>query len=130
MRYWNMRKIYLAFLAGIVLVLPYGHVSALALSDIQLHSSLNQILDARVLLLAVDRDELGSLQIDINENTEIAAVQGNVKLKPAIKENENGYYIEITSEDVIKEPVLRFSLELNWSKGHLIREYSLLIDPR
>lgn len=125
-----MRKIYLAFLAGIVLVLPYGHVSALALSDIQLHSSLNQILDARVLLLAVDRDELGSLQIDINENTEIAAVQGNVKLKPAIKENENGYYIEITSEDVIKEPVLRFSLELNWSKGHLIREYSLLIDPR
>ena len=125
-----MRKIYLAFLAGIVLVLPYGHVSALALSDIQLHSSLNQILDARVLLLAVDRDELGSLQININENTEIAAVQGNVKLKPAIKENENGYYIEITSEDVIKEPVLRFSLELNWSKGHLIREYSLLIDPR
>ena len=125
-----MRKIYLAFLAGIVLVLPYGHVSALALSDIQLHSSLNQILDARVLLLAVDRDELGSLQIDINENTEIAAVQGNVKLKPAIKENENGYYIEITSEGVIKEPVLRFSLELNWSKGHLIREYSLLIDPR
>ena len=124
-----MRKILSTFLAVFVLGLPCQPVWSLALSDIQLNSSLNQVLDARVLLLAIDSDELGSLQINIDQNTE-GANQSNVKLTPKVMENENGYYISITSQDVIKEPVLSFSLELNWSKGHLIREYSLLIDPR
>ena len=118
------------FLAILVLVLPYQHVYALALSDIELKSSLNQILDARVLLLEINKDELGSLQVNIDEDKELAANQGSVKLKPEIKQNENGYYISITSQDVIKEPILKFSLDLSWSKGHLIREYSLLLDPR
>ena len=125
-----MRKIFATLLAALVLVIPIQHVWALSLSDIELKSSLNQVLDARVLLLEVNREELGSLQMNIHENTEIAANQGYIKLTPELKENKNGYYINITSQDVIKEPVLDFSLELNWSKGHLIREYSLLIDPR
>ncbi|MBF8268600.1 MAG: pilus assembly protein FimV, partial [Gammaproteobacteria bacterium] len=62
-----------------------------------------------------------SLQVRINDNP---------NLKYEIKENENGHYISITSRDVVKEPVMNFSLEVTWSKGHLIREYSLLIDPR
>ena len=125
-----MRKILSTFLAVIALVLPYQHVSALALSDIELKSSLNQILDARVLLSGITQDELGSLKINIDQNSELAADQSSIKLTPELKQNENGYYISITSKDVIKEPVLSFSLELNWSKGRLIREYSLLIDPR
>ena len=118
------------FPALLVLMLPYQHVSALALSDIELKSSLNEILDARVLLLEINKDELGSLQVDIDKNSELAANQGSVKLKPEIKQNKNGYYIKITSQNVIKEPILKFSLDLTWSKGHLIREYSLLLDPR
>ena len=125
-----MRKILSTFLAVIALVLPYQHVSALALSDIELKSSLNQILDARVLLSGITQDELGSLKINIDQNSELAADQSSIILTPERKQNENGYYISITSKDVIKEPVLSFSLELNWSKGRLIREYSLLIDPR
>ena len=125
-----MRKILSTFLAVIVLVLPYQHVSALALSDIELKSSLNQILDARVLLSGITPDELGSLKISIDQNSELAADQSSIILTPELKQNENGYYISITSKDVIKEPVLSFSLELNWSKGRMIREYSLLIDPR
>lgn len=118
------------FLAILVLVLPYQHVYALALSDIELKSSLNQILDARVLLLEINKDELGSLQVNIDKNKELGANQSDVNLKPEIKQNKNGYYIKITSRKVIKEPILKFSLDLNWSKGHLIREYSLLLDPR
>ena len=125
-----MRKILSTFLAVIMLVLPYQHVSALALSDIELKSSLNQILDARVSLLGITRDELGSLQINIDQDKELAADQSSIKLTPKLEQNENGYYISITSKNVIKEPVLSFSLEINWSKGRLIREYSLLIDPR
>ena len=125
-----MRKILSTFLAVIMLVLPYQHVSALALSDIELKSSLNQILDARVSLSGLTQDELGSLQINIDQNTDPDADQSSIKLTPKLEQNENGYYISITSKNVIKEPVLSFSLEINWSKGRLIREYSLLIDPR
>lgn len=125
-----MRKKLSTFLLVFVLAIPCQHVWALALSDIQLNSSLNQVLDARVLISGIEQEELGSLQINIDQSTQAAADQSYVKLTPEIKENENGYYISITSRDVIKEPVLSFSLELNWSKGHLIREYSLLIDPR
>ena len=116
-----MRKILSTSIAMLVTALPSPSLMALSLSDIELKSALNQILDARVLLLAVDKDELGSLQININDNA---------NLKYEIKENENGHYISITSRDVVKEPVLNFSLEVSWSKGRLIREYSLLIDPR
>ena len=130
MRIWIMRKILSTFLVVVILALPFQPVWALALSDIQLNSALNQVLDAKVLLLEINKDELGSLQVNIDQNTDAAVEQSSIKLTPEVKENENGYYISITSKEVIKEPVLSFSLELSWSKGHLIREYSLLIDPR
>lgn len=114
-------KMLSTFIALLVMASPSQSLMALSLSDIELKSALNQILEARVLLLAVDQDELSSLQVKINDNA---------NLKYEIKENENGHYINITSRDVVKEPVLNFSLEVNWSKGRLIREYSLLIDPR
>ena len=116
-----MRQKTVALLLMSMLTLPASTAWALSLSDIELKSGLNQILDARVMLLAVDSDELGSLDVKIPDHP---------NLQQEIKENENGHYISITSRDVIKEPVLNFSLEVNWSKGHLIREYSLLIDPR
>ena len=125
-----MRKIILKILVISTLLSLSLQAWALAVSDIELKSSLNQPLEAQILLLAVDSDELDSLLISIKDFAENSADQRSVKLKHEIKENENGHYINITSRDVIREPILNFLLELNWSKGHLIREYSLLIDLR
>jgi pilus assembly protein FimV len=94
---------------------------ALSLSNVELKSGLNQVLDARVMLLAVNKEELGSLVIRIEDHP---------NLVHELKENENGYYISISSRDVIKEPVLNFSLDVSWNQGRLIRNFSLLIDPR
>ena len=116
-----MGKMLLTLLVVLVTSLPTPRSLAMSLADVELKSALNQTLDARVALLALNQDELGSLQVRINNNE---------NLKYEIKESEHGHYISITSKDVIKEPVLKFSLEVNWSKGHMIREYSLLIDPR
>ena len=37
--------------------------------------------------------------------------------------------IEVTSQAPIKEPLLDFILEVNWPDGHLMREYTVLLDP-
>ena len=112
----------------VLLLLSSPLVSALAVSDIELHSHLNQTLDARVYLNNAGKDELDSLKIAIRD----AAAGGDVSrhLHYQVQESAKGPYISITSTDVIREPVMRFKLELNWSKGHLIREYALIIDPQ
>ncbi|MBT3048704.1 MAG: hypothetical protein KME53_17250, partial [Candidatus Thiodiazotropha sp. (ex Clathrolucina costata)] len=37
--------------------------------------------------------------------------------------------ISISSKDAIREPFLNFLIEVNWPKGRLVREYTVLLDP-
>jgi pilus assembly protein FimV len=37
--------------------------------------------------------------------------------------------IRIRSSDIIKEPFAELLIEVNWARGHLVREYTLLFDP-
>lgn len=123
-----MNKYISIFPVIVMFLLLSPAVSALAVSDVELHSHLNQQLDARVYLQNVDKTELTGLKIairDVLDNGEIMP-----SLHYEVLENAQGHYISITSEDVIREPVMRFMLELNWSKGRLIREYALIIDPQ
>ena len=103
---------------------------ALALSDVELRSYLNQPLDARIGLLAVAEGDLASLNVTISGSTEDSGNQRFQYLRHEVLEDERGHYIKVTSPEVVKEPILSFKVEINWSKGQLIREYSLLIDPQ
>jgi len=123
-----MNKYITSFPFVVLLLLSSPVVSALAVSDVELHSHLNQQLDARVYLQHADKSELSSLKIALHDVTAGDEVTPNLHYE--VLENAQGHYISITSEDVIREPVMRFILELNWSKGHLIREYALIIDPQ
>ena len=101
---------------------------ALALSDIELNSYLNQKLDAKIELRAASANDLDGLKVSI-----ISSTNENVsshKLKYELVRGENVNYLRITSEDVIREPVLEFQLDVNWPTGRVIRDYSLLIDPK
>ena len=104
--------------------------SALTVSEIELISHLNQQLNARVYLSNADKNQLSSLKIAIREISDDAGMQDLPAFGVEIMESPQGHFINITSEDVIREPVLRFMLELNWSEGRLIREYALIIDPQ
>ena len=102
-------------------------VQALALSEAQLKSHLNQRLDVRIELMSIEQSELDDLKVKLTsmaeENTK------RLHLKYEILKGESGNFLKITSKDVIQEPVVTFQVDINWSKGHVIREYSLLIDP-
>ena len=116
-------------LAGIVLG---GHVifaHAVTLSDIELKSFLNQPLDARVKVDNISPDELQSLAVEFARNPASDA-GAEVGLVSKVVNDTSGNFIQISSRQPVREPVVTFTLELSWSTGRMQREYSLLLDPK
>ncbi len=121
-------------LVVLALVTP-AIASALGLGKLELQSALNQPFKARVKLLSPTPDELDSLKVMLadQEAFDRAGIQRTfllTRLRFAVQESEKGAdYIQIRSSDPIREPFLNFLLEINWSKGRLFREYTVLLDP-
>ena len=106
-----------------------GSAQALSLSEIELNSLLNQPLEARVHLSGVDESDLAGLRIRIHNDTG-DIFQRSVALRHEIKQEGQDYYVRIYSTEAVKEPVLTFTLEVDWPQGNYSRDYSLLIDPQ
>ena len=110
-------------------------VNALGLGKLELQSALNQPFKARVELLSATADELDSLKVYLapQDAFDRAGIQRSfllTQLRFRVHETEKGSdYIRIYSNDPIREPFLNFLLEINWSKGRLFREYTVLLDP-
>ena len=108
---------------------------ALGLGEIELKSSLNQPLNAEVELLSASDAELDELRVSIGSpeafaNAGIDRPLFLRKLKFDVMRNAEGNpVVRVTSRDVVREPFLDFLLELSWSKGRLLREYTVLVDP-
>ncbi|MFC1603069.1 FimV/HubP family polar landmark protein, partial [Pseudomonadota bacterium] len=117
-----------------VLLIP-GGAFALGLGEIHLKSALNQAFDARIDLLSVKADELDGIKITLAspEAFERAGVDRLfilTKLRYAADLDDNGQpVIHVTSRQAIREPFLNFLIEVNWAKGRLVREYTVLLDP-
>jgi len=115
--------------------LATGNVVALGLGEIDLKSSLNQPLSAEVELLSATDAELAELKITIGstaafDNAGIERPLFLTKLRFDVKTKPDGTsVIRITSRDAVQEPFLDFLLELSWSKGRVLREYTVLVDP-
>lgn len=103
-------------------------VVALAVSEIELNSNLNQALNARIVLSDIKSGDLDSLNVRILEvNNGAGVLPGAFDIE--VVGEDNKHFIHITSSKSIREPILSFTLELIWGQGRLIREYNLLIDP-
>lgn len=115
-------------------VAPFG-VRALGLGDIQLNSALNQYLNADIKLLSANVDELDGIQVTLGSPAafERAGIDRNYQLsyltfKPVLLP-DGSPVIRVASREPVREPFLNFIVEMNWPKGRLIREYTLLLDP-
>lgn len=117
----------LRLITSTLLLLSFGHGYALGVSDIQLKSSLNQKLDADIELKSATPDELDNLTVSIRLLDD--STYDLPQLKYEVQRSESANILNITSSQVIKEPILHFQLELDWQTGQLLRDYALLIDP-
>jgi pilus assembly protein FimV len=117
----------LTALLGVLGLFSPATANALALSDLEVLSKLNQPLNARVRLISISQAELDSLTIKITGDEHGIALPAAVQT--GVDQDENGHFLVLRSREPIREPVMTLMLELNWSTGRMSREYNLIIDP-
>ena len=128
-----LRKLSLAVaISG--LLSPVG-VHALGLGNIQLDSALNQRLNAEISVHLSKSEELEDVKIELASLTAFARagierpfILSGLRFTPVLN-SEGATVIAVTSRKPIREPFLNFLIEVNWPKGRLVREYTLLLDP-
>lgn len=118
-----------------VFIMSSSAVFALGVGDINVHSGLNEKLDADIILHSVRPSDIDSIKVALASNAEfaIAGIDRNrilLKLRFKIKQRKDGsVYIKVRTTEAVREPFLNFLLEVNWAQGRLLREYTVLLDP-
>ncbi|MDH3342817.1 MAG: hypothetical protein OEM07_03750 [Gammaproteobacteria bacterium] len=127
-----MKKL-ITSLAFSALLLPISSF-ALGLGEIQLDSGLNEQLDARINLIgAVPEDaevlivKLASREDFIKSGIDRPHELTSLKFRTVVEDDQ--IYINVTSAKPVREPSMNFLVEVDWPKGHLIRQYALLLEP-
>ena len=108
---------------------------ALGLGDIEVKSALNQTLNAHIQLHSLAEGELSGVVVKLASPADFSKSGlerpfSLTKLQFKPEEDSGGKpVIKVTSRDPVREPFLNFLIEVNWSSGKLLREYTLLLDP-
>jgi pilus assembly protein FimV len=125
----------MAVVTALLLATLSAQVFALGLGDIDMRSALNQPMDAVIELTsasAADIDDidvsLASLDDHVRAGLSKAAILADFRF--TIEKNAAGKpVVRISSDSLVREPYLEFMLELDWSRGRLLRQYTVLVDP-
>jgi pilus assembly protein FimV len=108
---------------------------ALGLGEIHLNSALNEPLRAEIDLIAASPEELTALRASIADRD--AFTRYGIDRPPFVssltfkvgKGKDGHNVLQVRSADSIPEPFVTFLVEVNWARGRLMREYTVLLDP-
>ncbi len=107
----------------------------LGLGEIRLSSSLNEPLAAEIDLVAATAEELASLNAAL-ASPEVFSRYGLdrpaflTSLEFSVGRGQDGRSVLLVrSRDAISEPFVSFLIDVNWPRGRLLREYTVLLDP-
>src|SRR5271167_2841171 len=109
--------------------------SALGPGEIHLNSALNEPMNAEIDLIAATPDELTALHASLAGRD--AFTRYGIDRPPFLstmtfkvgKGKDGRDALLVHSTDAIPEPFVTFLVEVNWARGHLMREYTVLLDP-
>lgn len=125
----------LAVLAGLAGFVFPACSFALGLGSIKVHSALNEPLSAEIEFSSVTDKELKGLNASLATRAEFetAGVErlpylASIKFTVARK-LDGRHILQLNTEQQIDEPFLHLLLQVEWTGGRLVREYSALIDP-
>ena len=129
----NCRKKSLILATALVMLPLWGNAAGLGRITVQ--SGLGQPLRAELEVTAA-RDEIPSLvaKVATVDAFRIAGIEyqsalSSVQFSKEVKERNGRRYIEVVSDKPINEPFVDILIELSWSSGRLVREYTFLLDP-
>ena len=108
---------------------------ALGLGEIHLNSALNEPMNADIDLVAATPDELTALRASLADRD--AFTRYGLDRPPFLstlsfkvgKGKDGRDALLVRSTDAIPEPFVTFLVEVNWARGRLMREYTVLLDP-
>lgn len=109
---------------------------SLGLGDARVESFIGQPLELRIELLTSPNDDVASVTARLASPEDFALIGASreavsVPLNFLVREGRagSGAYILVTSRLALNDPVLRLVIEVNWSSGRLLREYTVFLDP-
>lgn len=108
---------------------------ALGLGEISTNSALNENFDADIELVSVEQGEIEVIKANLAPAADFARkgldrpfLLSKLRFRPMVLDDGRSV-IRITTEEAVREPFLNFLVEVNWPKGRLIREFTVLLDP-
>ena len=123
-----------SLLASSILAIP-SLAQALGLGGIEVKSGLNEPLVAEIQVIQSGPGEADGLAVALASADDFARVgidRGRIDtpLEFTVGKSSVGLpIILVSTAKPVREPFLNFLLEVNWSKGRLLREYTVLLDP-
>lgn len=128
-------RVALCLLAATLLAALPLMAHALGLGRLVVQSGLDEPLNGQIELISPTTQEIKTLKASLasREDFDIAGVDRSANLfdiKYAVGQHTNGqYFLKLTTDQAVREPFLHFLIQVEWSGGRLIREYSALLDP-
>ncbi len=126
---WKLRV-----LISAILLTPAAALG-LGLGEIRLSSALNEPLSAEIDLVAATPEELAALDAYL-ASPEVFQRYGLDRpaflssLQFSVGRGQDGRNVLLVrSSDAISEPFVSFLVDVNWPRGRLLREYTVLLDP-
>jgi pilus assembly protein FimV len=121
-------------IAVAALMAPISAMS-LGIGDFQLHSALNQKLQAEIRLHLAPGESASDVTVRLAapEKFDQAGVPWNYFLSKinftTLVLNNGTVLIKVSSKDILTEPFLNFLLEVDTPQGSTYREFTVLVDP-
>lgn len=121
--------------AAAALWLAASNAWALGLGRLAVQSALGESLRAEIDVTSLTPEEASNLRVRVAtpEAYRSAGVDYNTVLpntQVSLQRRADGRpYLRLSSDRPVQEPFVDVILEINWSSGRLVREYTLLFDP-
>src|SRR3984957_12111794 len=107
---------------------------ALGLGEIHLNSALNEPMNADIDIIAASPEELTALRATLAPRE--AFTRYGIDRPPFLSsftfkviKKDGRDVLNVRSGESVPEPFVTFPVDVNWARGHLMREYTVLLDP-
>ncbi len=107
---------------------------SLGLGDVTVESFLNQPLQVKIDLISRETDDLTKVTAKLASAADYELIGASresisVPIGFTVEDKDGDAYILATSSLPVGSPVVRLIVEVNWSSGRLLREYTIFLDP-
>ncbi|MDD2845832.1 MAG: fimbrial protein FimV [Rhodoferax sp.] len=129
---WEVTAVALAAL----LALGGSNALALSLGRITVQSALGEPLSAEIDISDINADEAASLKVQIASpaNFKSAGLDYSpvlTGLRTVLQKRPDGRsYLRLSSDRLVQEPFVDLILDVGWQSGRVVRNYTMLFDPR